>query len=227
MDTSVAIVQAYLHVNGYFTVAEYPVLEASRGENARAVTDLDILAFRFAGAGHEVVLGRGRRPLSGRVVAVDPALGCPTDRPDMIVGEVKEGTARLNDAMRDPVVLEVALTRFGCCADEHAADITTQLLAKGHVTAPEGHSIRMVAFGDVADGDRRGPWTTVPMRHVVMFLRTYLKDHWSILRHAQIRDPAFGVLALIEKWGVDGEGGRTPTQVKEPGDGRVRVQRRS
>ena len=224
MDTSVALVQAYLHVNGYFTVAEYPVLEAYRSEHARTVTDLDILAFRFVGAGHDVIRGRGRRPLSNRAVAVDPVLECPADRPDMIVGEVKEGTARLNDAMRDPVVLEVALRRFGCCAAEHAADITKQLLAKGHVTAPEGHSIRMVAFGDVADGDRRGPWTTVPMRHVVMFLRTYLKDHWSVLRHAQIRDPAFGVLALIEKWDADGEGGRTPTQGKEVGDGRLRVQ---
>lgn len=29
MDTAVALVQAYLHVNGYFTVTEYPVLEAS------------------------------------------------------------------------------------------------------------------------------------------------------------------------------------------------------
>ena len=27
MDTCVALVQAYLHVNGYFTVAEYPVFE--------------------------------------------------------------------------------------------------------------------------------------------------------------------------------------------------------
>lgn len=27
MDNAVALVQAYLHVNGYFTVAEYPVLE--------------------------------------------------------------------------------------------------------------------------------------------------------------------------------------------------------
>jgi hypothetical protein len=25
MDNAVALVQAYLHVNGYFTVAEYPV----------------------------------------------------------------------------------------------------------------------------------------------------------------------------------------------------------
>lgn len=65
------------------------------------------------------------------------------------------------------------------------------------------------------------------MRHVVTFLRTYLKSHWSVLRHAQIRDPALGVLALIEKWGVEGHGGRKPVQVKEPGDGRVRVQRRS
>lgn len=27
MDTAVALVQAYLHVNGYFTVVEFPVLE--------------------------------------------------------------------------------------------------------------------------------------------------------------------------------------------------------
>ena len=26
MDTAVALVQSYLHVNGYFTVVEYPVL---------------------------------------------------------------------------------------------------------------------------------------------------------------------------------------------------------
>jgi hypothetical protein len=40
MDMAVALVQAYLHVNGYFTVAEYPVLEAYRGNHARSVTDL-------------------------------------------------------------------------------------------------------------------------------------------------------------------------------------------
>lgn len=107
MDTSVALVQAYLHVNGYFTVAEYPVLEAYRDDHARTVTDLDILAFRFSGAGHDLIRGRGRRALGDRVT--DPVLGCPADRPDMIIAEVKEGTARLNAAMRDPVVLEVAL----------------------------------------------------------------------------------------------------------------------
>lgn len=89
MDTAVALVQAYLHVNGYFTVAEYPVLEAYGGEHARTVTDLDILAFRFAGAGHQVIRG-GRRLQNGKsVVGTDPLLRCPSERPDMIVGEVR------------------------------------------------------------------------------------------------------------------------------------------
>jgi hypothetical protein len=211
MDTAVALVQAYLHVNGYFTVAEHPVLEAFRGEHARSVTDLDILAFRFAGAGHDVIRGRGRRPLGGRALTPDPVLGCPADRPDMIVGEVKEGTAR-----------------FGCCPDEHASTLTRQLLAKGHATTPAGHSIRMVAFGDIPDSDRQGPWTTVPMRQVVLFLRGYLREHWAVLRHAQIRDPALGVLALIEKWGVEAQSGRTPNnRQKERTNGGVRVHRRS
>ena len=128
----------------------------------------------------------------------------------MIVGEVKEGAARLNAAMRDPVVLEVALSRFGCCPAEHAPTLTRELLARGHATTPGGHSIRMVAFGDIPDSARRGPWTIVPMRHVVLFLRGYLREHWAVLRHAQIRDPVLGVLALIEKWGVDAQGSPEP-----------------
>lgn len=210
MDTAVALVQAYLHVNGYFTVAEYPVLEAYRGDHARSVTDLDILAFRFAGARHDVIRGRGRAPLGRQAFAPDPILHCPADRPDMIVGEVKEGAAHFNPAMRDPVVLEVAVARFGCCPADHVRDLTRQLLSLGHVITPTGHSIRMVAFGDVSDSDRPGAWTTVPTRHVVLFLRSHLRAHWGVLRHAQIRDPALGVLALIEKWGVEAQGAPEP-----------------
>jgi len=210
MDTAVGLVQAYLHVNGYFTVAEYPVLEAFRNGEMRTVTDLDILAFRFAGAGHDVIRGRGRRPLAGRALVPDPMLACPADRPDMIVGEVKEGAARLNAAMRDPAVLEVALARFGCCSSEHAASVTRQLLTEGYATTPAGHAIRMIAFGDTSDGERPEPFTTVSMRHVVVFLRTYLRDNWAVLRHTQFRDSAFGVLALIEKWSVEVPGLAAP-----------------
>jgi hypothetical protein len=40
------------------------------------------------------------------------------------------------------------------------------------------------------------------MRHVVRFLQGYLREHWDVLRHAQIRDEALCVLALLQKWGV-------------------------
>jgi hypothetical protein len=202
MDTSVALVQAYLHVNGYFTVAEYPVLEAFQGDPARTVTDLDILAFRFTGAGHEVISGRRQQARLKRGTETDPLLRCPSERPDMIVGEVKEGVARFNDAMRDPAVFEIALARFGCCPPEHVTGVVRQLLSQGHAIAPGGHSVRMVAFGDVLDDGRTRTWMTVSMRHVVEFLQRYLREHWDVLRHTQIRDTAFGVLALIEKWGA-------------------------
>lgn len=54
MDPAVALVQAYLRVNGYFTVAEYPVLEATRSGGFQMATDLDLLAFRFPGAGRAI-----------------------------------------------------------------------------------------------------------------------------------------------------------------------------
>ena len=208
MDTAVALVQAYLQVNGYFTVAEYQVLEAGRRGPARTVTDLDILAFRFAGASHEMVQRSRAASLGGLSFAPDPLLGCSTDTADMIVGEVKEGAARFNDATRDPAVLEVALARFGCCSVTHASDLVKRLLSEGRVVAPAGHVIRMVAFGAAPEQtDRR--WRTVSMFHVMEYLRGYLREHWDVLRHAQVKDPALGILALIEKWGHDRRDGDT------------------
>ncbi len=196
MDPSVALVQAYLHVNGYFTVAEYPVLEALHGARARSVTDLDILAFRFPHAAHDVMRGRAHGPLG---VTPDAVLGAPVDRPDMIVGEIKEGVARFNPATRDPAVLEIALARFGCCSAEHMGPVVRSLLSRGRAETPAGHVVRMIAFGaapEPSDGER---WTTVPMSHVVGFLTAYLKQHWDVLRHAQLREQGLSMLALLEK----------------------------
>lgn len=206
MDTAVSLVQAYLHVNGYFTVTEFPVLEALTDTEARTVTDLDILAFRFATAGDHLV--HGPTHAAFHPAGTDPVLAIPKSGHDMIVGEVKEGAARLNRAMRDPGVLEVALARFGCCPPEDAREVTRELLTKGHAETHAGQTIRVVAFGNTKDEPSHQPPhsapRTIPMRHVVQYLQSYLSQHWAVLRHAQVRDPAFGTLALLEKWNIGG-----------------------
>ena len=129
MDNAVALVQAYLRVNGYFTVAEYPVIEAARF-GYRSLTDLDILALRFPGAGRLVP---GRHALASRPAAVfapDPILAAPDDAVDMLVGEVKEGRAELNPASHDPAVLSTVLARFGCCSLEETGPVVDALLRR-------------------------------------------------------------------------------------------------
>ena len=43
MDHAVALVEAYLQINGYFTVAEYPVIESFGKQHYGVTTDMDIL----------------------------------------------------------------------------------------------------------------------------------------------------------------------------------------
>lgn len=200
MDNAVALVRAYLHVNGYFTVTEHPVLEAERHSGFRTVTDLDVLAFRFPGAGRRIygvdAEAAGRH---GPQFAPDPALGVPPDRSDMLVAEVKEGRARFNDAMHDPAAIEAALARFGCCAPEHARRLAKELLGQGHTTLPSGHQARLAVFASTTESPGLPGALVIGLGHVVRFLQDHLRAHWALLRHAQLKDPALGFLATLEK----------------------------
>ena len=61
MDPAVGMVESYLRVNGYFTVTEYPSVEAPKYGEYRTATDLDVLAFRFPGAGRLVPFQVGKQ----------------------------------------------------------------------------------------------------------------------------------------------------------------------
>lgn len=198
MNQGVALVQAYLHVNGYFTVTEYPVMDVLGSGEPFAVTDLDVLAYRFAGAGHELVHGGAGRESVYRM-PVDVALHPSSVIPDMIVGEVKEGRARLNPALRQPEVMAVALARFGCCGVEEASGLARELVLRGHAVSAAGHHVRTVAFGGRGQAGQQGPMLVIPMSHVVLFLEEYLSAAWPVLRHAQLSDPALALLALLKK----------------------------
>ena len=201
MDHAVALVQAYLRVNGYFTVAEYPVVEAMREGGYRVATDLDILAFRFPGSGR-LVPGASKRVARDTILATPPdvALAVDRDEADMLIGEVKEGCAELNQAAADPAVLRAALTRFGCCPPGHVPQLVETLLRHGKVTTPGGHRVRMIAFGSIAPGGFHRH-TVILLGHIVEFLRTYLRENWDVLHTAEFKDPAFRFLMTLEKAG--------------------------
>jgi hypothetical protein len=197
MDTAVALVESYLRINGYFTVAEYPVIEATDDGGYRTVTDLDILGFRLPGAGRIVPETRKGSDHS-RIIPPDRELGAVREHTDMIIGEVKEGHAELNRALREPAVLEEVLVRFGCCAPTGVEDTVKELLQKVHSKTHCGHYVRLVAFGSQGtDGGSRH--TVITLGHVVNFLRDYIRRYWSILHHADFKDSAFSLLVLLEK----------------------------
>lgn len=197
MDNSVALVQAYLRINGYFTVTEYPVI-ASRGDNLyRTATDLDVLAYRFPGAGRLVP---GRRPEGDEDhFQVDETLRIPTGQADMLIGEVKEGRAELNAAASNPAVVRAVLAGFGCCSREEAPDIAAALIRDGSALLPSGHRIRTVIFASIVAGAADSRYVVISLGHVVQFLRTYIDEHWEVLRQADSKDPAFGFLMTLAK----------------------------
>lgn len=199
MDNAVSLVQAYLRFNGYFTVSEFPVIEAKRGGDYRTATDLDILAVRFPHAELGPVGQREHPASTDRSLWLDPALVVPAAQPDMIIGEVKEGRAELNDAATDPAVLQAVLERFGCCSPAEAADLAGRILQTGRAVLPVGHHVRLVAFGALPGGGDRPPHEVILLGHALKYLQSQIERHWDALRHTDYKDPAFGFLMTLEK----------------------------
>jgi hypothetical protein len=117
----------------------------------------------------------------------------------MIIGEVKEGRAELNRAVRDPMVLQVALTRFGCCSPDKAVEVAKRILQKGHAVTDGGHNVRLVVFGSTTLPNNGPRHATITLGHVAKFLRQYIDEYWEIVRNADFKDPTFGFLVLLEK----------------------------
>ena len=128
MNSGVALVRAYLHLNGYFTVSELPIIALGEDGQYHEVTDVDMLAVRFPRAAS--IVSRGRPGLEDDLTfANDPDLDVSADRMDVIIGEVKEGKPRVNPALRSTEPLYTALVRTGCCPKEELDRVVTDVQA--------------------------------------------------------------------------------------------------
>jgi hypothetical protein len=205
MDHAVALVQAYLQLNGYFTSAEYPIIARAGRNGAQMITDVDILAFRFPSGLPSP--GHPRQPQGLDVSEVDSGLGVTPDSVDMIIGEVKEGRVGINTGFRDPEVLKVVISRLVPNAGEEERAVH-DLLATGSATLAAGYIVRLIAFGAFPPGSEVPPCRIISLGHVLTYLQQYVRKHWNVLRHLQFKDPAFGFLMTLEKARRGGAGRR-------------------
>lgn len=198
MDVSTSLVQAYLHVNGYLTATDYPLVESARDEAPRTLTDIDMLAVRFGhtpGNGHRRKANKIHGPVTS---TTDPALGCPDDRTDMIVAEVKQGKVHINPGARNRHALAATLARFGCCGKDEAPSLVQALLQHGRAQGESDHVIRMVVFASSGERAPRG-WHWVHLDQVFRFLDNYLRTEQGVLGHVDLHDPALAWLSLLHK----------------------------
>lgn len=199
MDPAVGLVKTYLELSGYFVLAELPV-RTPEGTGYRDVTDLDIIAVRFP---HRLTGGpaRAMRPLDV-LLGADPELGVLEDGVDVIIGEVKEGEARLNLALHRAETAAFALRRVGCCPEElvdkearrMVRDGVRELRMPGHVPC----RVRLVAFAGHGTAAEHGVRTT-SLGHCARFIAGRLRDAGDVLAGVQFKDPVLGLIALQEK----------------------------
>ncbi len=194
MDTAVALVKTYLQANGFFTVTEYPILE-SIGVTTRSVTDIDILAIRFPGAG-----GIGSDATTGGLrIEPDATLGVSDEQIEVIIGEVKEGAAELNKAARDPAVIAAALRRFGAIRPEAEDAIVSELLEDGEAFHPVGIRVRQMVFATKPPTRRNYSYLWMHIGEIAEWLQSQVEEHWDVIKTIQSKDPTLSFLLLFEK----------------------------
>lgn len=195
MDVGVAVVKAYLELSGYFVLTELPVVVSRHGSYVES-TDLDVLAVRFPPyVGKQIK--KSTEPCL--YLDADEQLEAPDDAIDVVIGEVKQGHADLNPAMRRQETIAFALRRLGCCPEEQVADEARLIVQRGQrtMTMASGQRcrIQVLAFagqGNLADHGVR----TISLAHCFEFIIRRLRSARAKSPSVRFRDTVVEFLAL-------------------------------
>jgi hypothetical protein len=210
METAVDLVSIYLQLNGYFVQTEVPVVQRVPGgaeEAARfeQVTDVDILAVRFPSLAH-LEEPREREEWAG-TVALDPQLGAPKEKIDVILGEVKEGSSRINPRLMEPKILRAAVRHTGGCMPADLDRIVANLIEHGEAGAVHcnggAQMIRLVAFGGTRPDSRgRKNYRVMPLADILEFLQGVIEDNDEVFKVITTKNSALSMIMLMNKLGL-------------------------
>lgn len=198
MNSGSALVEAYLRVNGYLVLDEVPLVLPEKTGGYRTLTDLDIVAVRWPwvkmGAPDEA--GRILNP-----IGTDPLLDVPEGSIDVIIGEVKEGRAHFNRALRSREALRMGLERVGICNDDEletaAAVLSEQAVVQLTASAP-ARQVRLVAFG-LGTSRKMDTHYVVSLRDASVFVEELMRRAHEVLLPSTLADPVLGLLHLQNK----------------------------
>ena len=199
MDIGVDLVEAYLRLNGYFTITEFEVLRETTPDNYQTVTDVDVIAVRFPGPIYIADShGKGESPA---LLVEDPILDLEPDTVDVIIGEVKQGEAVFNPGLKDHHTLHTVLQRVAWLYDDNvhkvARDLEKHLVCYQAEPADRRVRTRLVAFGRSPINDMH----TISLTHVFDTMIGQFEVYGDALRAAQFKNPAAALIRLLVKTG--------------------------
>ena len=199
MDIGVELVEAYLRLNGYFTVSEFEVQRETSPGNYQTVTDLDIIAVRFPGPIY--IADSHSSGESPALLVEDSVLQLEDDVVDIIIGEVKQGEAVFNPNLTDHHALHTVLQRVAWLYDASVHDVARELASKLVCHENTRHSTRvrtrLVAFGRSPVNDLH----TISLTHIFNSMIGQFEQHGDALRAAQFKNPAAALIRLLVKTG--------------------------
>jgi hypothetical protein len=197
VDPAVALIQAYLQLNGYFTVAEFPVVTPA-AEDVETITDVDLIAIRFPLA---QPLGAG----PAHAARPDSVLRVSDDAMDLLICEVKEGKAHINPNLNRADTLRATLERIGCCAPDHVGHHVEALLRHGMAEIEHpGRTrcrARIAVFAGRPGDPRRAP-VVISLEHAARQVSRFLQQHREALHAMRLTQPALAHLHLLDKLGM-------------------------
>ena len=201
MDIGVDLVEAYLRLNGYFTVSEFEVLRETTPANYQTVTDVDIIAVRFPGPIYIADShGKGESP---SLLVEDPTLQLQDDMVDVIIAEVKQGEAVFNPGLTNHHTLHTVLQRVAWLYQDGvhqvARDLEKQLVCYQNEPPDRKVRTRLVAFGRSPVNDLH----TISLTHVFEKMIGQFEEYGDALRAAQFKNPAAALIRLLVKTGFD------------------------
>lgn len=201
MDIAVNLVENYLRLTGYLTLSEWEIQRRLDDGTYKTLTDVDVMAVRFPGA---TFVGDPHDHAECQSMVIDdPVLELEDGMVDVVIGEVKQGPAELNPALKDHAVLHSMLRRVQWVYAEPVTAVIEGLQARGVHTAPGlGGGLvrtRLVAFGRSSVDDL----TTISHSHIIRMLLAVFEEHEDAFRPVQFKEPAPAFLRLLLKTGFD------------------------